>query len=209
MNKHNIILSILFLVIGFGAGYFYFNNFSNVNAVVENQETKDETQEQEKVNQNKLFAFLDSFKDIGIEPFAEDRVDINVKNINQNLGLIILEYPTGLETTGFSVYDYNNDILYKDIGYSRFEGEGTSYPIAFVNKNSALFFISKEPHLGEFTLVVKDLQNNLIKNLPIQLGEMDKVYTSFGLRRLNIFIQKTGGYSSYDLDLKTLELKEK
>ncbi len=205
MNKHNIILSILFLVLGFGAGFFYFKNFSNVNAVVENQEVKNDTVA---VGQNKLFAFLDSFKDIRIEPFAEERVDINIKNINQNLGLIILEYPTGLETTGFSVYDYNSDILYKDIGYSRFEGEGTSYPIAFVNKNSALFFVSKEPNLGEFTLVVKDLQNNLIKNLPIQFGEMDKVYTSFEPSRLNISIAKQkGGYSRYNLDLKTLGLK--
>ncbi len=135
MNKNIIIASVLFLLIGFGVGYFSFKN-NPVNNVVENQEVKTETQEQVKAEQNKLFAFLDSRKDKFTDSMAKERGHIKITNVEPGLGLLMVDYSTSPESSSYVIYDYKNDLIYKDIGYIKL-GD-MSYPVSFIDKSKVL-----------------------------------------------------------------------
>lgn len=198
MNKHNIILSILFLVIGFGAGFFYFKNFSNVNAVVENKEIKNGL---ENLSQDKFSVLFNSIK--AGDKFIYPQI---INNIEEDMGLFIIQYRNSPESTGNAVYDYKNDKLYKDIGYS---GLGYSRtPVSFVDKNNVLVHTYDEGK-ETYTLNVLNFTNNNLRELPIKITPTDEVYGE--LTGSNVFISvrgKNGSFTRYQLDPSTLEIKK-
>lgn len=198
MNKHNIILSILFLVIGFGAGFFYFKNFSNVNAVVENKEIKNSL---ENLSQDKFSVLFNSIK--AGDKFIYPQI---INNIEEDMGLFIIQYRNSPESTGNAVYDYKNDKLYKDIGYS---GLGYSRtPVSFVDKNNVLVHTYDEGK-ETYTLNVLNFTNNNLRELPIKITPTDEVYGE--LTGSNVFISvrgKNGSFTRYQLDPSTLEIKK-
>ncbi|MDQ5971251.1 MAG: hypothetical protein QG566_197 [Patescibacteria group bacterium] len=198
MNKHNIILSILFLVIGFGAGFFYFKNFSNVNAVVENKEIKNSL---ENLSQDKFSVLFNSIK--AGDKFIYPQI---INNIEEDMGLFIIQYRNSPESTGNAVYDYKNDKLYKDIGYS---GLGYSRtPVSFVDKNNVLVHTYDEGK-ETYTLNVLNFTNNNLRELPIKITPTDEVYGE--LTGSNVFISvrgKNGNFTRYQLDPNTLEIKK-
>lgn len=198
MNKHNIILSILFLVIGFGAGFFYFKNFSNINAVVENKEIKNGL---ENLSQDKFSVLFNSIK--AGDKFIYPQI---INNIEEDMGLFIIQYRNSPESTGNAVYDYKNDKLYKDIGYS---GLGYSRtPVSFVDKNNVLVHTYDEGK-ETYTLNVLNFTNNNLRELPIKITPTDEVYGE--LTGSNVFISvrgKNGSFTRYQLDPSTLEIKK-
>lgn len=201
MNKHNIILAILFLVFGFGSGFFYFTNFSNVNAVVENQEVKNDTVA---VGQNKLFALFDSFKN------TPDHS--NIIKIREDLGLLILSYPEGeivIDGDGgvdaYAVYDYKNDVMYDKVGSTSLGM--SNLPIAIVNKDTILLD-NYDDNTGKASLTLKNIKNGTTKVLSIKRNNNERVSANLNPQdQINIFVYgKTTLY--YNLNPQTLELKQ-
>ncbi len=201
MNKHNIILAILFLVLGFGTGYFYFKNFSNVNAVVENQEVKNDTVA---VGQNKLFEFFDSFKNTpGNEKVTEIREDLGLMIFTYPKGEVVIDGDGGLYTYG--IYDYKNDILYKDLGYSQLSG--VSRPVSLISKDKVLVETADNERFNT-TLSIHDFNNKKIKDLPIKIQNVKNVEIGHLYNgSISIFVHEKLT-SMYQLDAKTLEVKK-
>lgn len=206
MNKNIIMASVLFLLIGFGGGYLYFKNSSNLNNVVENQEIKTEIKEQAKVDQNKLFTLLDSFK---IYPEYS-----NISKIREDLGMMIVSYSEIPEqgrnyegdglTQYYSIYDYKNDVMYDKVGDMSLGR--SNLPIAIINKDTILMD-KYDDNTGKESLSIKNIKDGTTKVLPIKLNNEDRV--SAGLNpqdKIDIFIYSKTTFL-YNLNPQTLELK--
>ncbi len=198
--------SVLFLLIGFGGGYLYFKNSSNLNNVVENQEIKTEIKEQAKVDQNKLFTLLDSFK---IYPEYS-----NISKIREDLGMMIVSYSEIPEqgrnyegdglTQYYSIYDYKNDVMYDKVGDMSLGR--SNLPIAIINKDTILMD-KYDDNTGKESLSIKNIKDGTTKVLPIKLNNEDRV--SAGLNpqdKIDIFIYSKTTFL-YNLNPQTLELK--
>ncbi len=215
MNK-NIIFSAVFLVLGFTGGLFLTQKYK---PVIDNQEQEIVLSEQEvdksKISSSKLFEFMNSFGD-----YSKLELDttilspgsiIKIPDIQPILGVMTINHRTSPESNSYSVYDYKNDVLYKDIGYGRLGDIFT--PMSFVNNHSVVMSrVHSESERTLYPLSVKDLRDGSLKELPIKIDiqTRDVVTQADYINNLvyvyvNINTPKNET-SRYTLDTKTLEV---
>lgn len=205
MNKHNIILAILFLVLGFGAGFFYFKNFSNVSAVVENQEVKNETVASA---QNKLFEFFDSFNNSYKASVANQQGNIFISEIDPNLGLLIFSYSTSPESSKSAIYDYKNNLIYDAVGEDGL-GKGNSV-LSFIDNRNVLIYTYNEG-ASIYKIAIKNFTTGSIVDVPIKIDpSVTKVKASLEAENNQVIIWVTSGKTTtdYSLNPKTFEVKK-
>ncbi len=207
MNK-NIIIAILFLLIGFGLGFFYPKNFSSVNTAVDNQEVKTETQEQSKTGQNKLFAFFESFNNSYKKSVANQQGNIFISEIEPNLGLLIFSYSTSPESSKSAIYDYKNNLIYDAVGEYGL-GKGNSV-LSFIDNSNVLIYTYNEG-ASIYKLTIKNFITGSVVDVPIKIDpSVTKVKASLEAENNHVIIWVTNGKitTDYSLNLKTLEVKK-
>lgn len=227
MNKHNIILAILFLVIGFTGGLFLTQKYK---PVIDNQEQEIVPSEQEidksKISSNKLFEFLDSKKDFYTDPVYKDGGEIDIIELDHNLGLMMVEYPTSQESSNYAVYDYKNNLFYDKVGNSGLDevpNMPNAKPEVFINQDQVLVrsgINSDETNSSEYPLSVKNFRTGeIVKVLPIKFDLKSRYYNQVRFSQLQdgkIYIyvsQVLNGNKilpdvTYILDVTTLEVNK-
>ena len=219
MNK-NIIIAILFLLIGFGAGYYYFNKIK----IVETHPAIVSETEQATSEQNKLFAFLDSRKNVFVEPGYTGQISIPV--LDHTRSLMIIYYPIHQEGANYAIYDYKNNIFYDKIGNSGI-GEVPNMPNAtpeiFLNQDLVIMeagINSDSPNNSEYPLSVKNFRTGeTVKVLPIKFDFKSLVnnqvrFSEYGPGMTAIYVNQLTNENKilsslkYILDTKTLEVQK-
>lgn len=197
-----IILAIVFIA-GVSTGSYYLGKhsvdkiknqtYSDPDAQGMENDAKDDLEKNNINSTNKLFEFFNTFTS------DKNRATPSIKFMNPDENLIVLDYWTGSETNSYAVYDYKNNILYKDIG-----GEGIgggSHPEAFVGNNKILVY--SEDDFGKSSITIQDFNNKIIKTI-LTNTPLYEVYPKFG-KIITIDInQKSSG--RYLLNTETLEL---
>lgn len=203
-----ILLALLFII----AKPRLFKNDISVEQELVLQEEKQEIQNSEKLTEdnktaitsqptnniisNKLFDFIDTFT------MDKDMSTPRTEYMYPEEHLILLSYPTSQESRAFAVYDYKNDILYKNIGYSGMGG--SSIPMAFVGEDKLLMFNLGEEQI-KGTLTIQDFNNKIIKTLMTNTS-INEVYPKYG----KVIVIDTNQQDSgrFNLNSETLELSQ-
>lgn len=198
MNKI-LLVAVLFLIIGFGAGAFIYKNKQNPAELSNIQATP------VVVSGNKLFELFDLFKNYPGH--------VSVFKVDESLGLMIVWHPADIRDVSnegndapstYSVYDYRNDKIYKNLG--QYGLGGGEFPEGIINSNSIL--IVKGGDGIPYKLVAQDFNGQIIKELSIKLSENSNIEVSTARDGyLNFWVRDSGSSNgSYTLDTKTLEL---
>lgn len=203
MNK-TLLVAVLFLIIGFGAGAFIYKNKQNP-AVSQTPSTIVDSNLVAASSQNELFNLFDLFKNYPGH--------ISVFKVDEGLGLMIVWHPAEVKNASdqgndapatYSVYDYRNNKIYKNLGM--YGLGGGQYPEGIINSSSIL--VTKGGDGIPYKLVAQDFSGQTIKEFSIKLVENSNVEVSTARDGYLTFWVKDSGSSngSYKLNTQTLEL---
>jgi len=198
---NTILLVIIIILLVVVLGYFFLNNSKqkvaennypqvDQNGVINNSSAV--------VSSNKLFDFFDTFtidKDIGTP---------TIEFMYPEQNLILLSYATSQESVAYAVYDYKNDILYKNIGFG-YVGS-SSQPVAFVGNDKLLMYNSSGDDLSaniKGSFIVQDFNNKVIKTIMADTT-FHEIYPKYGkIIFIDINTKESG---RFNLNTETLEL---
>lgn len=197
MNKNIALVAFFFLLIGFGLGFFVYKNHNSVSKNI----GAEETTKPAKID-NEFFSFLNSFSNT---PGYS-----NIIEIREDLGLLTFVYPKTIVRDGdggvdtYGIYDYKNDVLYKNIGYSQLSGSST--PVALIRNDLVLVKTADNEGLHT-TVSIKDFHDKTIHELSLNLAALDTVEIG-GLDNgsIGIFVHSKKKTLYYTLNAETLQL---
>lgn len=201
MNK-TLLVAVLFLIIGFGAGAFIYKNKQNTSPI---SNTELNTNLPVVSPQNELFNLFDLFKNYPGH--------VSIFKVDESLGLMIVWHPAEVKNASdqgndapatYSVYDYRNNKIYKNLGmYGLGGGE---FPEGIINSSSIL--VTKGGDGIPYKLVAQDFSGQTIKEFSIKLVENSNIEVSTARDGYLTFWVKDSGSSngSYKLNTQTLEL---
>lgn len=192
-----VLIVILLLVVGCISFYLGKNSSSYKDIAVVTNNPNINTQQLP--SSNKLFDFFDALT-VEDQNAASEKIEF----VYPKERLILLSYGTSSESGAFAVYDYKNDILYKNIGNSSI-GD-TSVPEAFVGTDKLLMWNFGEGDGSGITkgdLTIQDFNNKIIKTL-MKNTPIHEVYSKYG--KVITIDTNTKDSGRYNLNTETLEL---
>lgn len=191
-KTNTVLLVIIIILLVAGLVYFFFNDSKQKVLDQKNEINNPNINTQEKISSNKLFDLFDATSQDG-------PVVSSIKFINPEQHLVILHYWISQETGAYAVYDYKNDVLYKNIGSSGIDG--SNEPKAFIGMDKLLMYSNFAE--TKSSLTVQDFHNKVIKTIMTD-KPLHEVYPLYGKKITIDTDMKDSG--RFNLNTENLEL---
>lgn len=201
---------VLVLGLGFGIGYRY-SKYQVQSKNIAIQATQNTEVSTDAKITNKFFELFNTYtmeKDMG-------NPTIDFAYLNE--GLLLFDYPTSQETEDFGVYDYRNDVIYKNVGTIGGNDEYYNTPLSFLDRNT---IITIDTGTGSARLSMIDYRTKEVKKtIPINVPQGYNIHEvdHFPMNNnINITFRNaddtsknpTGAYLQFELNTKTLTLSK-